>query len=222
MEETEQKKKKSIFKKWWFWLIVIIIIICAGSSSNPTSNTTTSANPQYQKNTQIEVSIIDFSTINKDEVQVWFDNNKINGTITEEYSDTIEKGNIISQSISAGTTAHEGDSLKVVYSLGKEPTTEQKNALIKAEFYSKTMHMSKKGIYDQLISEYGEQFPKEAAQYAIDNMQADWNENALAKAKSYQETMNMSKKAIYDQLISKHGEQFTTEEAQYAIDHLDD
>lgn len=219
MEETEQKKKKSIFKKWWFWLIVIVIIIGAGSSSTPSN---TSTNTQYQKNTQVEVSIIDFSSITRDEVSVWFDNNKINGTITEEYSDTIEKGNIISQSISAGTTAHEGDSLKVVYSLGKEPTTEQKNALAKAESYSKMMHMSKKGIYDQLISEYGEQFSKEAAQYAIDNMQADWNENALAKAKSYQETMNMSKKAIYDQLISKHGEQFTTEEAQYAIDHLDD
>lgn len=219
MEEMEQKKKKSIFKKWWFWLIVIVVIICIGSNSTPSN---TSTNTQYQKNTQVEVSIIDFSTITRDEVQVWFDNNKINGTITEEYSDTIEKGNIISQSISAGTTAHEGDSLKVVYSLGKEPTTEQKNALIKAESYSKMMHMSKKGIYDQLISEYGEQFPKEAAQYAIDNIQADWNENALAKAKSYQETMNMSKKAIYDQLISKHGEQFTEEEAQYAIDHLDD
>lgn len=48
------------------------------------------------------------------------------------------------------------------------------------------MHMSKKGIYDQLVSEYGEQFSAEAAQYAIDNMKADWNANALAKAKSYQ------------------------------------
>ena len=82
--------------------------------------------------------------------------------------------------------------------------------------------MSKKAIYDQLTSEYGEQFPADAAQYAIDNMTADWNANALAKAKSYQNTMHMSKSAIYDQLISEYGEQFTKEEAQYAIDHLDD
>lgn len=82
------------------------------------------------------------------------------------------------------------------------------------------MHMSKKGIYDQLVSEYGEQFSAEAAQYAIDNMKADWNANALAKAKSYQSTMSMSKNAIYDQLISEYGEQFTKEEAQYAIDNL--
>ena len=48
--------------------------------------------------------------------------------------------------------------------------TEYKNALKKAQTYSKTMHMSKQGIYDQLVSEYGENFPPEAAQYAIDNL----------------------------------------------------
>ena len=36
---------------------------------------------------------------------------------------------------------------------------EYKNALKKAEIYSDTMHMSKAAIYDQLVSEYGEQFP---------------------------------------------------------------
>lgn len=100
--------------------------------------------------------------------------------------------------------------------------TEYKNALKKAELYSETMHMSKQAIYDQLTSEYGEQFQEDAAQYAIDNMEADWKANALEKAKTYQETMNMSKNAIYDQLISEYGEQFTEEEAQYAIEHLED
>ena len=84
------------------------------------------------------------------------------------------------------------------------------------------MHMSKAGIYDQLVSEYGEQFSAEAAQYAIDNIKADWNANALAKAKSYQETMSMSPAAIYDQLISEYGEQFLPSEADYAIAHLND
>lgn len=32
------------------------------------------------------------------------------------------------------------------------------------------MYMSKAGIYDQLSSEYGEQFTAEEAQYAIDNL----------------------------------------------------
>lgn len=82
------------------------------------------------------------------------------------------------------------------------------------------MHMGKHGIYDQLTSEYGEQFTPEAAQYAIGNMQADWNANVLQEAKDYQDMMAMSPAAIYDQLVSEHGEQFTPEEAQYAVDHL--
>ena len=83
------------------------------------------------------------------------------------------------------------------------------------------MHLSKQGIYDQLTSEYGGKFPAEAAQYAIDNVEADWNKNALEQAKSYRETMAMSNDAIYDQLISEYGGKFTEEEAQYAVDNLD-
>ena len=82
------------------------------------------------------------------------------------------------------------------------------------------MHMSKQGIYDQLTSEYGEKFSDEAAQYAIDHVEANWKENALKKAKSYQETMAMSPNAIHDQLTSEYGEKFTPEEADYAIENL--
>lgn len=104
---------------------------------------------------------------------------------------------------------------------GETIPTEYKSALKKAERYSNSMHMSKAGIYNQLTSEYGEQFSAEAAQYAVDNMTADWNENALGKAKSYSNSMHMSKMGTYDQLTSEYGEQFTPEEAQYAVDHVD-
>ena len=99
--------------------------------------------------------------------------------------------------------------------------TEYKNALKKATQYSSIMHMSKQGIYDQLTSEYGEGFPEDAAQYAIDNIEADWEANALAKAKDYSDTMHMSKQGIYDQLISEYGEKFTEDEAQYAVDNVE-
>ena len=95
------------------------------------------------------------------------------------------------------------------------------SALRSAETYSDMMHMSKQGIYDQLTSEY-DQYSEEAAQYAIDNIDADWNENALESAKSYRETLNMSPDAIHDQLTSEYGGKFTEEEADYAIEHLDD
>ena len=67
----------------------------------------------------------------------------------------------------------------------KKVSAEYLAALGKAESYSKSMHMSKQGIYDQLTSEYGEQFNEDAAKYAIEHLDADWNENALAKAKEY-------------------------------------
>ncbi|MEJ6013757.1 Ltp family lipoprotein [Corynebacterium sp. H127] len=99
-------------------------------------------------------------------------------------------------------------------------SAEERSALRKAESYSKMMHMSKAGIYDQLTSHYGEQFSPEAAQYAVENLQADYKKNALEKAKTYLSQMSMSPSAIYDQLTSQYGEQFTAEEAQYAVDNL--
>jgi Host cell surface-exposed lipoprotein. len=105
----------------------------------------------------------------------------------------------------------------------QEPTvpTEYRSALRKAESYSRNMHMSKRGIQQQLTSEYGEKFSAEAAQYAIDHMTADWNKNALEKAKSYQRHMSMSPESIRDQLTSEYGEKFTPEEANYAINNLE-
>lgn len=106
----------------------------------------------------------------------------------------------------------------------QEPTVpaDFKSALSKAKIYATTLHMSKPGLYEQLTSEYGEMFSAEAAQYAVDNVEADWNGNALAKAKTYQDMMSMSPDAIREQLTSEYGERFTSEEADYALQHLND
>ena len=220
MANHEESEKKPIYKKWWFWVIAVVIVLIIAASQN--TNTVDTSTNSYQQNNAVEVTIIDFSTMQKEEVKNWLDTNKLNGNITEEYSNDVAKGNFVSQSISANTIAHQGDKITIVYSLGKEPTTEEKNALKKAESYSSKMYMSKKAIYDQLTSQYGEKFSADAAQYAIDNLQVDFNANALEKAKSYQSRMSMSKSAIYDQLVSQYGEKFTKSEAQYAIDHLGD
>lgn len=217
MANHAETEKKPVYKKWWFWGIIILVIVVIGfANGGDQTNTTTS------KNSRVEVVVTDFSKMKREDIQEWCDSNKVNYNITEEYSDNIKKGAFIEQSVKANSTVYQGDTITIVYSLGKEPSTEYKNALEKAESYSENLHMSKQAIYDQLISEYGEKFPEDAAQYAIDNMEADWKHNALEKAKTYQEYMNMSKQAIYDQLISEYGEQFTKEEAQYAIDNLED
>ncbi|MDN6268730.1 MAG: Ltp family lipoprotein [Tetragenococcus koreensis] len=97
---------------------------------------------------------------------------------------------------------------------------EYQSALNKAKTYVDMMNMSEQGLYDQLTSEAGEQFPEDAAQYAIENVETDYNENALKKAENYQDTMDMSVDGIYDQLVSEAGENFTPEQAQYAVDNL--
>ncbi|SNV68047.1 Host cell surface-exposed lipoprotein [Corynebacterium imitans] len=99
---------------------------------------------------------------------------------------------------------------------------EYKNALRSAQTYTKMSGFSYDGLYEQLTSEYGEGYPAEAAQYALDNLDVDWNEQALKSAKNYQEIMPMSDSQLFDQLTSDYGEKFTPEQAQYAIDHLDD
>lgn len=95
-------------------------------------------------------------------------------------------------------------------------------ALEKAKRYNSWANMSKKRLYKQLTSKYGEKFESDAAQYAIDHLNADYKSNALAKAKSYRKLLKNSKSAIYNQLVSPYGEEFTEEEANYAIQHLDD
>lgn len=104
----------------------------------------------------------------------------------------------------------------------EKPTvpTEYISALTSAETYANAMNMSKDAIYDQLTSSAGNKFSKESAQYAVDNVKADWNANALKSAETYQKDMAMSPSAIYDQLISSAGNKFTPSQAKYAKDNL--
>ena len=123
---------------------------------------------------------------------------------------TSQTDNVIDDAKSEADKKVESDDVSIEY----------KNAYKKAKDYAEIMHMSKQAIYNQLTSEYGEKFEIGAAQYAVDNLDVDFNEQALIKAEDYSETMHMSKQSIYDQLISEYGEKFTEEEAQYAVDNL--
>ena len=231
MDRGEENAKKPIYKKWWFWVIIVIVVSMIAASNGDTQNntstqsTSSTATAQTEKNkteNKVEVKVEDFSKMSKKEIQKWCDENKVKCNFKEDYSDSIKKGSFISQEPKKSSSIYEEDSVTVTFSLGKKPSIEEKNALVKAQTYSDTMYMSKQRIYQQLTSSYGEGFSKDAAQYAIDNVNADWNKNALQKAKEYQTTMNMSKSRIYNQLTSSYGENFTKSQAQYAIDHLDD
>lgn len=216
----QNKKKKPFYKSIAFWIVLIVIFAIAGGSGGKSkTNYSSTLSTDKGANTK-KVELVDFSQMSDDNIANWCKDNNLKCNVSYEYSDSVANGGYIRQTVKAGDKTSEGSVVTVYRSQGKAPTTEQANALKKAESYSKTMHMSKAGIYDQLVSEYGEQFAAADAQYAVDNLKADYNQNALEKAKSYQESMQMSKSAIYDQLVSEYGEKFTPEEAQYAIDNL--
>ncbi len=173
--------------------------------------------------TKINIIVPDFNTMSSSDAENWGKTNSITVATSTEYSDTIPNGKVISQSRNAGQNIEKGsETINVIYSMGKKPTMGEINALAKAQSYSDNMFMSKKRLYEQLTSSYGEGFTASEAQYAIDHVKADWNYNALQKAKSYQSNMNMSKSRIQEQLVSPYGEGFTASEAQYAISHLED
>ena len=122
----------------------------------------------------------------------------------------------------------DGEESEPVEELEEEPeepaednvSREYRNALKSAQNYVDIMAFSEQGLYDQLTSEYGDKYPAEAAQYAIDNVDVDYNKEALEAAENYQEIMPMSDKELFDQLISEYADKFTEEQAQYAIDNL--
>ena len=101
----------------------------------------------------------------------------------------LEDSSADAQEVGSSETVQTEETRKPDESVSKE----FQNALKSAERYASNLHMSKQGIYDQLTSEYGDQFPEDAAQYAVDNLDADWNANALAKAADYGNSMHMSK-----------------------------
>ncbi|WP_404851078.1 Ltp family lipoprotein [Dietzia kunjamensis] len=83
------------------------------------------------------------------------------------------------------------------------------NALRAAERYLSVSAFSQQGLAEQLQFE---DYSPEAAQYAVENVDADWNEQAAKKAEQYMEMTPMSRQGLVDQL---QFEKFTPEQAEY-------
>ena len=69
------------------------------------------------------VSMPDVVGRTKSDAQAAFDDAKLKASYTEEYSDTVAKGNVISASVKAGTQLHWGDEVASVISKGPETVT---------------------------------------------------------------------------------------------------
>ena len=204
----EMKKNTKIILTVVFAILFIIIMVSSGSETDDNSGSTT----KYETNKKIEVIVVDFSSMDRTSIDSWCNEKKVNCKITDEYSDTVAKGSFVSQSVSANTTIYEGDIINIVYSLGKEPTISQKNALKSAKSYLSFSAFSYNGLIKQL--EY-EEYSHEDAVYAVDNCSADWNEQAVKSAKSYLSFSSFSKNGLIKQL---EYEGFTHEQAVYGAE----
>lgn len=69
-----------------------------------------------------EVSMIDMSSMSKDEINSWAEENKITIIYDEAYSDSIDSGKVITTSVDANTIIHQGDTVTVTLSKGKQKT----------------------------------------------------------------------------------------------------
>ena len=85
------------------------------------------------------------------------------------------------------------------------------NCLAKAESYLDLMGFSEKGLRHQLEFEG---FESEEIDYAIANIEVDWNEECAEKAESYLDTMSFSKDGLRGQL---EFEDFTSEQIEYGL-----
>ncbi len=104
-------------------------------------------------------------------------------------------------------------------------TMSQKNVIRAAQEYLEYSAFSRAGLFTQLTSEYGSQYPEEDAEFALsyldENDLVDWNEQAVRSAQDYLEYSAFSRTGLIDQLSSEYGSQFTQEQAEYAVDHLE-
>ena len=94
------KTKNKFYEQWWFWLLVLSPFILLGlivsfiPEADDNTITTGSTNNTITREELPEVKVIDFDEMPKDLVENWFEVSKVNGSIVEEYSDTVKKGKI--------------------------------------------------------------------------------------------------------------------------------
>lgn len=96
----------------------------------------------------------------------------------------------------------------------KAISPEFENALNEAKSLVGGDGISKGELYEQLIAD---KYTSGAAQYAVDNVGADWYAQALKRTNYYSGSVTLGYPAFYDKLIF---EKFTPEQALYAIKNL--
>jgi Host cell surface-exposed lipoprotein len=95
-------------------------------------------------------------------------------------------------------------------------TKAQQQAVGAAQDYLSSTGFSKAGLVDQLTSQYGSQFSKADATFAVNHIAVDWNQQAVRVAKEYLAAMHFSRSGLIEQLTATYGGRFTKAQAVYA------
>jgi hypothetical protein len=80
---------------------------------------------------------------------------------------------------------------------------------------------SAESLYKQLTSSYGSGFTSAEANFAISDLNPDWDAQAVEAAKSYMSLgSGFSRESLIQQLTSNYGDGFTYAQAEYAVNQV--
>lgn len=96
-------------------------------------------------------------------------------------------------------------------------TVAQQNAIDSAKNYLTISGFSRAGLIQQLSSSAGDGFAKADATFAVDHIQANWNDQAAKSAKNYLTISSFSRAGLIQQLESSAGDGFTHAQAVYGV-----
>lgn len=79
---------------------------------------------------------------------------------------------------------------------------------------------SEQGLLQQLTSSAGAGFTEAQAEYAINNLNPNWDQQAVEAAKGYLQLGGFSQASLLQQLTSSAGGGFTQAQAEYAVNQV--
>ncbi len=107
------------YKKWWIWTIVILIFLIIGAANRTKTPKDAVVFTSCSESEKIEV--IDLSSMTAEDIEHWATENNLKYVVGDsEFSDTVEAGGFISQSIPAGEKVCKDSAISVSYSEGPD------------------------------------------------------------------------------------------------------
>ena len=92
-------------------------------------------------------------------------------------------------------------------------TVAQRNAVRSANSYLQLSGFSRRGLIEQLSSDFGDGYNVGDATAAVDSLSVDWNAQAARSAAAYLQMSGFSCRGLIEQLSSDAGDKYTVDQA---------